>query len=355
MREIFETTIERILVDHVTPALFRECVAGAWPDALWTTLEDAEVTCAAVPELFGGSGASWEDTFTLIRAAGAHAVPAPFADTLLANWLMTRAGVAPAKRPAAIAALSQLTDSSGQYSGRLEKIPWGRDLKRIVAVAAEPARLVVLDTASAVSIERGCNLAGEPRDTVTFDRARPVAVAPLPDDATHEFLLLCGAMIRSAQMAGALQSILQMTTAYATERVQFGKPIGHFQVIQQQIAVLAEHTACSLIAAEAAFAESTADIAALPIMAAKICVGEAASIGASTAHAVHGAIGFTDEHTLHLKTRRLWAWRAEYGSQAYWSQRLGRAVCESGARALWPTLTRTATLFPIPAAREIHT
>jgi acyl-CoA dehydrogenase len=351
MRDIFETTIERILGDLVTPALFQQCAAGAWPDTLWATLEDAEVTFAAVPEQFGGSGATWEDAFTLIRAAGEHAVPAPFADTLLANWLMGRAGVAPAKGPAAIAALSQLDCSNGRYSGGLEKIPWGRDLKRIVAVAAEPARLVVLDTSSALSLERGSNLAGEPRDKVTFDSAQPVAVAPLHGEATHELLLLCGAMVRSAQMAGALQSVLQMTTAYARERVQFGKPIGHFQVIQQQIAVLAEHTACSLIAAEAAFAESTGDVALLPVMAAKICVGEAASIGASTAHAVHGAIGFTDEHSLHLKTRRLWAWRAEYGSQAHWSQRLGRAVCESGPRALWPMLTQATT--PIPAAREL--
>ena len=351
MREIFETTIERILSDLVTPALIHQCAAGAWPDALWATLEDAEMTFAAVPEQFGGSGASWQDTFTLICAAGAHALPAPFADTLLANWLMGRAGLEPARGPSAIAALSGLSCCDGEYSGRLEKIPWGRDLKRIVAVTAEPARLVVLDTGSAVHLERGSNLAGEPRDIVTFDRARPVAVAPLRGETSHEFLLLCGAMVRSAQMAGTLQSLLQMTTAYATERIQFGKPIGHFQVIQQQIAVLAEHTACGLIAAEAAFAESTADLAVLPIMAAKICVGEAAGIGASTAHAVHGAIGFTDEHSLHLKTRRLWAWRAEYGSQAFWSQRLGRAVCESGPRALWPTLTQAAA--PIPAAKGI--
>ena len=351
MREIFETTIERILSDLVTPALFRKCAAGAWPHALWATLEDAEMTFAAVPERFGGSGASWEDTFTLIRAAGAHAVPAPFADTLLANWLMGRAGVEPAKGPAAIAALSQLGGSNGQYSGRLERIPWGRDLKRIVAVAADPARLVVLDAASAIDVEHGSNLAGEPRDAITFDRAPPVAVAPLRGETSRELLPLCGAMVRSAQMAGALQSLLQMTTKYATERIQFGKPIGHFQVIQQQLAVLAEHTACGLIAAEAAIAESTADLSALPIMAAKICVGEAASIGASTAHAVHGAIGFTDEHNLHLKTRRLWAWRAEYGSQAHWSQRLGRTVCESGPRALWPMLTQSTT--PIPTAREI--
>jgi acyl-CoA dehydrogenase len=343
MRELFETTIERILGDLVSPALIHQCAAGEWPGELWRTLEDAEMTFAAVPEALGGAGATWEDTFTLVRAAGAHAVPAPFSDTLLANWLLGRAGVRPIKGPLAIAAYSDLTCVNGHASGRLEKVPWGRDLKQILAIVAEPGpRLVVLDTGSATQLDRRTNLAGEPRDTLIFDRARVIHAEPLPSGTPPDVLLLCGAMLRSAQMAGALQSLLQMTTGYANERVQFGKPIGHFQVIQQQIAVMAEHTVCSLLAAEAAFAESAGDIAALPIMAAKICAGEAAGIGASTAHAVHGAIGFTDEHSLHLKTRRLWAWRAEYGSQNYWSQRLGQSVCESGSSALWPMLTQTA-------------
>ena len=348
MRDLFETTIERIFSDLVSPALIHQCAAGAWPSELWSTLDEAEMTCAAVPEALGGSGATWEDTFTLVRAAGAHAVPAPFADTLLANWLLGRAGLHPTRGPLAIAAHSQLTCVDGQASGRLEKVPWGRDLKRIIAFVTDPARLIVLDTGSAAQLERRSNLAGEPRDTVMFDHARPIHIAALPSGVPTDFLQLCGAMLRSAQMAGALQSLLQMTVGYATERVQFGQPIGHFQVIQQQIAVMAEHAACGLLAAEVAFAESADDnIAALPIMAAKICAGEAASIGASTAHAVHGAIGFTDEHSLHLKTRRLWAWRAEYGSQAYWSQRLGYSVCYSGSRALWPMLTQTA----IPTTR----
>jgi alkylation response protein AidB-like acyl-CoA dehydrogenase len=343
MRDLFEATIERIFSDLVSPALIHQCAAGAWPGELWNTLEDAEMTFAAVPEALGGAGATWEDTFTLVRAAGAHAVPAPFSDALLANWLLGKAGLQPTKGPLAIAAHSELSFVKGHASGRLEKVPWGRDLKQIIGIAAGPVpQLVVLDTASAAQLDLRANLAGEPRDTVIFDRAQVVHAEPLPAGTDPEVLLLCGAMLRSAQMAGALQSLLQMTTGYATERVQFGKPIGHFQVIQQQIAVMAEHTACSLLAAEAAFAESAGDITALPIMAAKICAGEAASICASTAHAVHGAIGFTDEHSLHLKTRRLWAWRAEYGSQNYWSQRLGQSVCESGSSALWPMLTQTS-------------
>ena len=84
MREIFEATIERIFSDLVTPALIHQCAAGAWPGALWQTLEDAEITFAAVPEEFGGSGATWEETYTLIRAAGAHAVAAP---TPIGHWL----------------------------------------------------------------------------------------------------------------------------------------------------------------------------------------------------------------------------------------------------------------------------
>jgi acyl-CoA dehydrogenase len=343
MRELFETTIERIFSDLVSPDLIHRCTAGAWPGELWSTLEAAEMTFAAVPEALGGAGASWEDTFTLVRASGAHAVPAPFPDTLLANWLLGRAGLRPTQGPIAIAAHSPLTCANGHASGRLEKVPWGRHLKQIVAIAGAVGdpKLVVLDTASAAQVEHGTNLAGEPRDTVIFERAPVLYTEALPAGIHPEVLLLCGAMLRSAQMAGALQSLLHMTTGYATERVQFGKPIGHFQVIQQQIAVLAEHTACCLLGAEAAFAVSAGEITALPIMAAKICAGEAAGIGASIAHAVHGAIGFTDEHSLHLKTRRLWAWRAEYGSQSYWSQRLGQTICEAGSSALWPMLTET--------------
>ena len=354
MRDLFEATSERIFGDLVSPALNRQCADGAWPEALWETLKEAEMTLAAVPEALGGAGAGWEDTFTLVRAAGAHAVPAPFPDALLANWLLGRAGLQPVRAPLAVAAHSRLSCVNGQASGRLEKVPWGRHLEQVIAVCAGPdPQLVVLNTADAAQLDRHTNLAGEPRDTLIFERARVIHAQPLPADTHRDFLLLCGAMLRSAQIAGALQSLLQMTTGYATERVQFGKPIGHFQVIQQQIAVMAEHTACALLAAEAAFAESNSEIAVLPIMAAKICVGEAASIGASTAHAVHGAIGFTDEHSLHLKTRRLWAWRAEYGSQNFWSQRLGQSVCGFGSSGLWPMLTQTAK--STHGAREILT
>ena len=56
-------------------------------------------------------------------------------------------------------------------------------------------------------------------------------------------------------------------------------------------------------------------------------------------HQVHGAIGFTHEHSLHRLTRRLWSWRDEFGTESRWSQELGREVMSAGANTLWPTIT----------------
>ena len=206
--------------------------------------------------------------------------------------------------------------------------------------AATHPTVVLLSTAAATQRHLRQNMAAEPRDDLQFEDASVLAQAPLPDGTPVDVLLQGGALLRSAQTAGALQALLEMTTRYATERVQFGKPIGNFQAIQHQIAVLAEHTAMASVAAEAACAESADALATLPIAAAKVCCAEAATVAAGIAHAVHGAIGFTHEHVLHLTTRRLWAWRSEYGSLTHWSQRIGESVCAGGAAAFWPTLTR---------------
>ena len=78
----------------------------------------------------------------------------------------------------------------------------------------------------------------------------------------------------------------------------------------------------------------------LDVAVAKVRVGEAASNGAAIAHQVHGAMGFTYEHSLHHATRRLWAWREEFGNETLWAGRLGRLITEHGADELWPFITQ---------------
>src|SRR5204863_2600060 len=192
------------------------------------------------------------------------------------------------------------------------------------------------------------NLALDPRDTLVFDDTPVVAAAPAGAGVSAETLRLYGALVRSAQMAGAIESLLQQSVRYATERRQFGRPIGNFQAIQHNLAVLASHAAAASVAAERAFAAADSGnltraerprALAFHVAAAKIRAGEAAGIAAGLAHQVHGAIGFTYEHSLHFATRRLWSWRAEFGGESHWSAELGRHVTARGADQLWPDLT----------------
>ena len=145
--------------------------------------------------------------------------------------------------------------------------------------------------------------------------------------------------MRANQMAGALESILEQSVQYANERIQFGRPIGKFQAIQQELAILATHVAASGVAADYACYSMDKGNPDLSIAVAKSRIDDAVSIGASIAHQVHGAIGFTYEHGLHFSTRRLWSWRSEFGSGSYWSQFLGEKAIENGADKLWPSIT----------------
>jgi acyl-CoA dehydrogenase len=200
---------------------------------------------------------------------------------------------------------------------------------------------VALVDRSLCRIREHANVAGDARDAVGLLDVPPRAIAQAAIDA--HALLLIGAAVRAMQMAGALQAVLDISVAYANQRVAFEKPIGKFQAIQHSLAKLAGEAAAALAAAGSA-ADAIASAKEfdagifLEVAAAKIRVGEAAATGAAIAHQVHGAIGFSREHVLHRYTHRLWAWRDDFGGESYWAVRLGQMVAGNGADALWPML-----------------
>ena len=197
---------------------------------------------------------------------------------------------------------------------------------------------MALVAATGLPISQATSLAGEPRDDVSFDGAVPMAVRPGP--INQDLLVSFGAAVRLQQMAGALEKILEQSVQYALDRSQFGRPIAKFQAVQHNLAMLAgEVSAASAAADAAAEACASPDIAIGEVAIAKVRGGEAAGTGAAIAHQVHGAMGFTYEHSLHHATRRLWSWREEFGNEAVWAARLGRMVVERGADELWPFIT----------------
>ena len=352
-RQILVDAATRLFADHVDRSLLEQAEAGTWPAALWTALQENGLTLASVPEAQGGTGGSPLDELAVLRAAGRAAAPVPLAETMLAGWLLAGAGlkvpfgplsVAPVRRGEAL----ELTPRDGGFvlSGSVSRIPWGRDAQQLVVLAKNGrAHHVALVPQGVAKVTPGSNLAGEPRDRLVFDHvslsAASVARAAKGVDAAA--LYARGALVRAALMAGALDHVLDLAVRYASERVQFGRPIGRFQAVQQQLAVLAGHCAAAGKAVDAAYEvlEAGGD-AGLKIAVAKARVGEAAGIGAGIAHQVHGAIGFTHEHTLHYSSRRLWSWRDEFGSESHWQIEIGRRLAAAGADGLWPLLTGTA-------------
>ncbi|MBI4637550.1 MAG: acyl-CoA/acyl-ACP dehydrogenase [Candidatus Rokubacteria bacterium] len=347
LRTLLGETVTRLFTDLVTKELIEAAEKGAWPDRLWRALEEGGLTLPLVPETHGGAGGTWEDAHVVLRAAGRHTAPVPLAETIVGSWLLAGAGLTVPPGPLTVApvrgderlGLARAGDG-WRLSGTATRVPWGAAAGHVVVVTDVAGRtMVALVAAGTGRADTDRNLALEPRDTLTFDEVPVVDAARAPDRLPAHAIRLYGALVRSAQMAGALDGVLQQSVRYASERRQFGRPIGSFQAIQQQLAVLAGHTAAAGIAAEQACRAAERGECAFEVAVAKIRAGEAAGIAASIAHQVHGAIGFTYEHALHFATRRLWSWRAEFGSESRWAAGLGHATAARGAAALWPDLT----------------
>jgi len=151
-------------------------------------------------------------------------------------------------------------------------------------------------------------------------------VAALAPDA--DGVMLAAAALASGLMAGAMARVLEMCLRHAGERQQFGRSLGKFQAIQQQLAVLAEQVLSVQVAARGAFVGATFD--AERVAAAKCRANEAATHVCNIAHAIHGAIGATQEFDLQLYTRRIKLWQLAFGSESYWGARLGLARISSG-------------------------
>jgi acyl-CoA dehydrogenase len=309
----------RLLADTCTHEAVQAAEADGWSPAIWDALAANGYADLAALEL--------ADALAVLTVAGEHAAPVPLAESALAGWLLGGS----LEGPVSVVApgnLDELSLNDGLLSGTARGVPWGRTVERIVVVIDRQA--VLVPTTLATGVARRRNLAGEPRDTLVFDRAPVEEMRQAACDLEER-----GALTRAALMAGALGVMARLTIGYAGERRQFGRPIAAFQAVQQHLVSLAQDASLVALAAEhAARADGFFEIAA-----AKLLASRAALTATRAAHQVHGAIGMTQEYRLQQLTRRLWAWRSEYGDEQRWAGRLGAAVAAAGAENLYPAIT----------------
>jgi len=141
-----------------------------------------------------------------------------------------------------------------------------------------------------------------------------------------EMLRAVAAAGYSALLAGALERMLTLTLQHANERKQFGKPIGRFQAIQQQISAMAERVIAARMAAQMGFTDDVLAGRLDSLAVAKAITSEVVPIAASVAHAVHGAIGVTAEFSLQRYSGAAHRWRGAAGGEVHWRRVIGRRV-----------------------------
>lgn len=343
---------QRAMLAESVDRLFAELMADGMPAAddssmtrLWQSVEALGLTDLFLAEEAGGFGGCWQDACTVFNLLGLHALPLPVGETLIAKKLLQEASATVVAGVMTVALCEDAclesadTDTGCLFSGTLREVPWGVYAERLLVACVHEGQdyLLVLESADASSTGQGRNEAEEPRDELVFQAAPVAARHVLPGCA--EKLVLYSALLRSAQISGALEAALKLTVEYVNQREQFGRPLSKFQALQQQLALLAEEAAAVKCAAMAAGRSADLGDARFEIAAAKLRANRAVGLATSIAHQSHGAIGFTREHHLHYWTQRLWSWRTEFGNDRYWSNRLGTLILEEGADSFWQNLT----------------
>lgn len=296
MSEFLEP-FERMLEALCPPATVRAIEAGESGAALWTGVAESGFLDALAPDARGGAGLTLAEVGALWQALGRHAVPLPIGETMIARALLADAPDGP---------IALAVASGGEIV-----VPFGRVADHVLLEAEGQLHLVAAK--------------GEPTDVfgstaLRLAAATGDAVAPAPEGG----LRAIAAILRAALIAGAADRLTAMTAAYANDRIQFGKPIGKQQALQQQMAVMAEDmVACRIASQLGCSGELPPGLVAAAT--AKSIASTAAARLAATAHAVHGAIGISEEYDLQLYTRRLHEWRLADGSESYWNRLLGAA------------------------------
>ena len=329
-------SFDKLLQGACSPAVVRQVESSADAAALWAAIDASGYLDLLVPD---AGAASLREAFALWLACGQYTLPVPLAQTMWARGVLVAAGADMPAGPIAIAPCAQ-----PQADGALlcVGVPFGALAQSLLlqTPAGEPLCVPL----AAAKLQRS-GVPGSLQADIVLGML-PAGTVTLPAGTE---LQAAGALITATLMAGALQRLLAMTLQYANERAQFGKPIGRFQAVQQQLAVLAEQAFAARMAAELGCAETGVAPQPLRAAVAKARAAEAAEKAVAIAHAVHGAIGVTAEFDLQLVTRRLQEWRGDHGSASFWHAQLGRALLDARGTATLPFLL--GTLLPGLAAR----
>ncbi len=340
------TEDQQLLQQTVHEFLQAECTAervrGFWATEtgrspeLWSQLAEMGVTGLLVPEEFGGLGMNDIDMVLLMEEVGRAGLAEPLISTAaiaaplirdLDNAELSRAWLPRIAAGEAIIAVAHTCNAfvSDAHIADLILVrhPQGDEIHGLVrdqcALTAEPAN--------------------DPARRIFSMDWTPKPLTRIAESGRARRLwadvLSRGALATAAQQLGVTAKLIDLAVAYATERKQFGSPIGSFQAVKHHLAnvrVQLEY-AQPLVYRAAHSVATRAPARATDVSMAKSAASEAAAAAAKVSLQVHGAIGYTWEQDVHVWMRRAWSLGLAWGSAAWHRERIANAVLDQNAPA----------------------
>ena len=364
---MLKTMARDFLKSEYPDKLLREMAGderGYTPE-LWRKMAEMNWMGLSIPEEYSGVG-DFLDLIVVLEEMGRVCLISPFFSTVvLGAGTIIQAGSDEQKQKylpeiaeGKIVLTLALTESSSQYTAEAVKttatpqngnfIIQGTKLFVPDAHAAE-SLICVARTSQETNPEDGIALfmvdintpgidyrlletiAGEKQCKVTFNDVRVPADSVLGELNKGwqyvESVLEKSAVARCAEMVGGAQQVLEMTLEYAKERTAFGHPIGAFQSIQHRCADMSVDVESSrYVTYQAAWRLNEGLPATNEVAIAKAWVNQAFRRVVTSAHQVHGAIGFTEDHILHFYTKRARAHEFSFGDVDFHLDKLAAKV-----------------------------
>ncbi|MGX7826109.1 acyl-CoA dehydrogenase family protein [Actinokineospora sp. 24-640] len=321
--------VAELLADRATAVAVLDRIEGDGPDptpwsapwpALWSALaRDMGVTSLPVPESLGGQGAGWREAAVVAEELGRAVAPVPFLGSAV---LATAALLHLREDPAAAAALRALAAGEATAALVVPLSSWADGPLPSVRVDGDRLTGTVRSVADAgmaslflVPADGALWLAEHAEVTAvsSLDLTRPVAdvtfagvpATRLRGSGAVPHALRVGAAVLAAEQVGIAEWCLTTTVAYLKQRYQFGRPVGSFQALKHRLADLWQEIVLARATAKAAAdaLDSGVDSALLAHSAQSLCA-EVAVRAAEECLQLHGGIGMTWEHPVHLYLKR---------------------------------------------------
>ena len=286
-RELLRETVAALVDKHASPAAVRKAIESdkGYDESLWKLLcEQVGAAALVVPEELGGAGGELADAAVVLEELGRALVPTPLLGTTLAELALLSAGQ---PDTGALEALAE-GSSIGTVAFDPDFVVNGAVADIVVATDGETLRRWSTFTATPVA---------------TMDPTRPLARLEPQDTAdigADPGLADTAAILVAAEQIGAAARCLDLTVAYAKDRIQFGRPIGSFQALKHRMADLY----VAVQSARAVVNEAVADPSVTSAALARFSASEAFSKVAAEAVQIHGGIAITWEHDIQLYFKR---------------------------------------------------